>query len=224
LLQPGDLVPSELELVEALKIGRQTLRQALAKLVDEGLLERFPGKGTFVCDNSAQRDFYLDRSFSQQMTDLGKKTWSKVLCQEMGTIDDNAPSMLQVKMGAPCLYLTRLRYAEKTPIGYQEAITLTEFCRDLVTHDFSHDSLYRILSEEYKLEISEISHVVNALNATEDIARLLEIEPGAPVLLEKSVTFLINGDPIEATSSYFRADKHQYSVRFKYLGSKNGAA
>ena len=220
VIQPGEMIPTELELGNSLKIGRQTLRQALSKLVDEGLLERFSGRGTFVRDNTSKRDFYLDRSFSQEMAELGKTTRSRILFQSMNNIDNQAPELLKVKMGAPCLHLTRLRYADNTPIGLQETIILTEYCPNLDEHDFSNDSLYRILSEVYKLEISEIYHVVNAISASKEMAELLEIEQGSPVLMEKSVTYLSNGDPIEATSSYFRADKHLYSVRFKYLGSK----
>ena len=79
LFKPGDLLPSEIEFARSLHIGRQTLRQAMSKLVEEGLVERFSGRGTFVCDNKVGKDFYLDRSFSQEMTELGKKAHSKVI-------------------------------------------------------------------------------------------------------------------------------------------------
>ncbi len=218
--KPGDMLPPEIELVQSLDVGRQTLRQALSKLVAEGLVERFSGKGSFVRDTYSKQDFYLDRSFSQEMAEQGKKTHSKIIYQALDVVDARAPISLQIKKGTPCLYLTRLRYGDGVPVGLQEAIILTEYCPGLEQHDFSHDSLYRVLSEVYKLEISEIYHIVNAVKATEEHAGFLEIDIGSPLLSEKSVTYLANGDPIEATSSYFRADQHQYSVRFKYLGSK----
>jgi GntR family transcriptional regulator len=220
IIKSGEMLPPEMELVQSLDIGRQTLRQALSKLVSEGLMERFSGRGTFVRDIHPKRDFYLDRSFSQEMAEQGKKTTSKILYQAMGMVDKDAPKSLQVKKGAPCYYLTRLRYGDDIPIGLQEAVILTEYCPGLERHNFASDSLFRVLSEVYKLEIAEIYHIVNAVNATEDLAGFLEVEIGSPLLLEKSVTFLANGDPIEATSSYFRADQHQYSARLKYMGSK----
>jgi GntR family transcriptional regulator len=195
----------------------------MSKLVEVGLVERFSGRGTFVRSDIQKRDFYLDRSFSQEMAELGKKARSKILHISHDVIDERAPLLLQTKMGAPCLYLTRLRYGDNIPIGLQEAIILTERCPDLDKHDFTQESLFRVLSEVYKFEISEIYHIVNAIIADEEKANLLKIETGAPLLFEKSVTFLSNGEPIESTTSYFRADKYQYSVRFKYLGSKNNS-
>ena len=221
LFKPGDLLPSEIELAHSLNIGRQTLRQAMSKLVEEGLIERFSGRGTFVCEKKAGNDFLLDRSFSQEMTELGIKPHSKILLKSNDVININDPPCFQKKLGAPCLHLTRLRYGDKIPIGFQEAIILTEHCQDLDKHDFTTESLFRVLTEIYGLEISEIYHVVNAILSSELLANLLEIKIGTPLLLEKSVTFLSDGEPIEATTSYFRADKYEYSVRFKYLGTKN---
>ena len=75
---PGDTLPSEIELAQSLNIGRQTLRQAMSQLVKEGLVERFSGRGTFICERKTGNDFYLDRSFSQEMTELGKTASAKV--------------------------------------------------------------------------------------------------------------------------------------------------
>ena len=220
IFKQGDLLPSEFDLAHSLKIGRQTLRQAMSQLVEEGLIERFSGRGTFVCEKKTRNDFFLDRSFSQEMADLGKKTRSRVLNISSELIDERAPRCFQNKLGATCLHLSRLRYGDDLPIGLQEAIILTEHCAGLEKHDFTKESLFRIITEVYGLEISEIYHVVNAVISTEVNAKLLAIKTGAPLLLEKSITFLANGEPIEATTSYFRADKYEYSVRFRYMGSK----
>jgi len=220
IFKQGELLPSEIVLAQSLNIGRQTLRQAMSKLVEEGLVERFSGRGTFVCEKKIRNDFFLDRSFSQEMAELGKTTSSKVINISNEVIDDRAPRCFLKKLGAPCLHLTRLRYGDEIPIGLQEAIILTERCPDLNKHDFTKESLYRVITEIYGLEISEIYHIVNAIISTKAHAKLLEIKTGAPLLLEKSITFLADGEPIEATTSYFRADKYEYSVRFRYMGSK----
>jgi GntR family transcriptional regulator len=217
---PGELLPSEIELAQSLDIGRQTIRQAMAQLVDEGLVERFSGRGTFIRESRARNNFYLDRSFSQEMEELGKTASAKILNISLEKINEKSPACFQKMLGAPCLHLTRLRYGDGTPIGLQEAIILTENCPGLEKHDFTKESLFRVITEGYGLEISEIYHVVNAVFSTEKHANLLEIKTGAPLLLEKSVTYLSNGEPIEATTSYFRADKYEYSVRFRYMGSK----
>jgi len=219
LFKDGDLLPPEIELAKTLKVSRQTLRKTMAHLVEEGLVERFSGRGTFVKDKNLSNEFFMDRSFSQQMVDLGKTTHSKVLNISNGVVDDRVSELSSNKQGAPCLYLTRLRYGDEIPIGLQEAIILTERCPDLDKYDFTKESLFHILTVDYNLVISEIYHIVNAVNAPVEYAELLGINTGAPLLLEKSVTFLSDKEPIEATTSYFRADRYKYSVRFRYANS-----
>lgn len=218
--KPGDMLPPETELAKILKVGRQTIRQAMAQLVDDGWIERFSGRGTFVCERKTRNDFFLDRSFSQEMEELGKKATAKVLKKVIGRIEPSSPKCFLNRLNSPCLYLTRLRYGDQEPIGLQEAVILTERCPGLENHDFTHESLFRVLTETYGLEIAEIYHVVNAVMATKSIADLLEIKTGSPILLEKSITYLSDKTPIEATTSHFRADKYEYSVRFRYMGSK----
>ena len=149
-----------------------------------------------------------------------KNNIKKVLYISQGVVDERATELLPNKQGAPCLYLTRLRYGNDIPIGLQKAIILTEHCPDLDKHDFTKESLFHIITEDYNLVISEIYHIVNAVIATVEYAELLRINPGDPWLLEKSVTFLSDKEPIEATTSYFRADRYKYSVRFRYMNCK----
>jgi len=134
-------------------------------------------------------------------------------------IDNNSHTCFLKYQGFPCLHLTRLRYGDENPIGWQDAIILIERCPGLEKHDFNKESLYRIITEVYGLEISEISHKVNAVISNEENAKLLDINVGDPLLLEKAVAYLTDGKPIEATTSLFRADKYEYSVKFKYMGS-----
>jgi DNA-binding LacI/PurR family transcriptional regulator len=55
LYQPGERLPSEVELATQLSVSRGTVRQALTALVVEGLLRTIPGRGTFVSNGSAQQ-------------------------------------------------------------------------------------------------------------------------------------------------------------------------
>jgi len=85
-LAAGEMLPPEIDLANFFSVGRHTIRQALSKLVDERLVERFSGRGTFVCKNEKQENFYLDRSFTQQMAALGLEAHSKVLEKNRGRL------------------------------------------------------------------------------------------------------------------------------------------
>ncbi len=70
-LQPGDMLPAEHDLAQAYQVSRQTLRQAVGALAAEGLLERTPGRGTTVLSGQSRLKFFLDKSFAQQMLEMG---------------------------------------------------------------------------------------------------------------------------------------------------------
>jgi GntR family transcriptional regulator len=73
IIPPGGMLPPEMEICQAYSVGRQTIRQAISRLVDDDLLERFAGRGTFVRTQPSHTQFFLDRSFSQQMREMGHK-------------------------------------------------------------------------------------------------------------------------------------------------------
>jgi len=215
-LRIGDMLPPEKELSRAYHVGRQTIREALTRLVNENLLERYAGRGTFVSAPPDRTKFYLDRSFTQQMADLGTESHSRVLRVSTGIIGDSMPLALHKKMGRPCLSLVRLRFGGSEPIGIQSAVVVTERCPDLDQHDFNQESLYNVLFTHYKLAIAEINNFVSAVSATDLQADLLQTSPNAPLLLVRTTAYLDNNEPIEANTSYYRADKYEFSSTHSY--------
>jgi len=211
-LNPGDQLPPELELCKAYHVGRQTVRQAIARLVDDHLLERFSGRGTFIRARVDPARFYLDRSFTQQMAEMGIQAHSKVLRQSLGVIDESAPAVFRSSLGSPCLYLMRLRFGNQQPVGVQTSLILLDRCPGLDTFDFNQASLYQVLSTHYRLTIVQISHSVSAVAASSLHADLLQTVPGSPLLLVRTAAYLAEREPIEATTSYYRADKYEFST------------
>ena len=210
ILPPGATLPPEVEICQVYGVGRQTIRRAIARLVDENLVERYAGRGTFIRDLRQRGSFHLDRSFSQHIKDLGMQPHSKSLCQEEGTIDEDAPHQLQKHRGKPCLYLERVRYGDQDPICYQSTTVLTEGCDNIADYDFGEESLYSVLANQYGLIITRIDHLIRAVAADDYRAELLEIQPGEPLLLVITTARLQNGDIIEITYSHYRADRYEY--------------
>ncbi len=93
IILPGEMLPPEMDICQAYSVGRQTVRQAIARLVDEDLVERFAGRGTFVREQPNHIQFFLDRSFSQQMRELGRIPNSRLLSQRAGTVDLDVPAL-----------------------------------------------------------------------------------------------------------------------------------
>ncbi|MFC2028698.1 GntR family transcriptional regulator [Chloroflexota bacterium] len=215
-LTPNEMFPTEMELTELFSVGRHTIREALSKLVDDGFIERYSGRGTFVRELKDRESFYLDRSFSHQIAALGLVAHSKVLENFTGIIDSNSPLSLQKKRGVPFLQLTRIRYGNDIQLGVQTAILLIDRCPDIQQYDFSKESLYHILSSIYHLKISEIHNEISAGTAAENQSSLIGVEVGDPILIENTVTYLADGEPIEATNGFYRSDRYNYNIRYKY--------
>jgi GntR family transcriptional regulator len=211
ILSPGDMLPPELDICQAYNVGRQTVRQAIARLVDEGLVERFAGRGTFVREQPNHIQFFLDRSFSQQMREMGRIPNSRLLSQQVGTVDMDVPSM-QAYQGKPCLTLERLRLGDSEPICHQTSTILSERCPGIEEQDFGNQSLYETLATRYQLMISRIDHVVRAVAADGYRADLLEVEEGTPLLFVGTATYLEDEELIEYSTSYYRADRYEYST------------
>jgi GntR family transcriptional regulator len=209
-IPPGAILPPEMEICKAYGVGRQTVRQAIARLVDDNLVDRYAGKGTFVRDHAERASFHLDRSFSQHVRDLGMVPGSKKLCQEDGVVSAEAHQQLHKHLGAPCLYLERIRYGDQVPICYQATTVLIQRCLGLDQHDFEQESLYEVLAQEYNLIITRIEHVIRAVAADNYRAELLKVDPGAPLLFVTTGAYLENGEIIEVSLSHYRADRYEY--------------
>ena len=215
-LKPGDMLPPEVTLSQAYNVGRETIRHAILRLVDENIVERKAGRGTVIIAQKARLQFYLDRSFAQQMVEMGLKPHSEVLKINAGVIDVTSPESLHKLSGSRCLTLVRLRFGDQTPIGIQYTTVITELCPNLINHDFINESLYNILWTEYKLPIVRINQVISAVTADEWHCSLLKTQSGVPLLLVRTTAYLDNGEPIESTTSYYRADKYLYSTSHEY--------
>ena len=210
IIPPGALLPPETEICQAYGVGRQTVRRAIARLVDENLVERYAGRGTFIRDQVERASFHLDRSFSQHIKDSGAVPRSKTLCQEKDWVNKDAPQQLHAHIGKTCLNIERVRYSDNEPICYQTTTVLTERCAGLNDYDFGVESLYTILAKEFGLIITRIDHLIRAVAADDYRAELLEVPPGSPLLSVTTVAYLEDGEIIEATFSHYRADRYEY--------------
>lgn len=215
MLAPDDLLPPEVELSKLYGVGRQTIRMALSRLVAEKLIARRAGRGTMVLAEPDRKSFYLDRSFTHQMADLGMTASSRVLHAARGVVGTNAPKDLRDSHGRPCFYLVRLRYGGDQPIGLQYTTILTQRCADIDRFNFNAESLYGVLSSHYHLVIHSITHRISALSADESQADLLGVRPGDALLQVSCIAYLDDHEIIESSVSYYRTDKYEFTITEK---------
>ncbi|HUN06712.1 MAG TPA: GntR family transcriptional regulator [Aggregatilineales bacterium] len=217
-LNPTDTLPPETELSRLYGVGRQTIRMALSRLVTDRLIARQAGRGTFILTPPDRSRFYLDQSFSRQMAEMGMKPTSRILDSATGSLDANAPRALHSRLGAPYLYLARLRLGDNQPIGLQYSTIVIDRCPTLPSHDFTRESLYDVLANQYHLSIGQILHSITAVAADATESDALQVPESAPLLQVNTVTSLEGGEVIEFSISYYRADLYEYSTTHTYRG------
>lgn len=114
-LKIGDLLPSEAELCRALDISRNTARQAIGELEDEGLVVRKRGKGTFVADPNNNRRG-VRYSFTTEVSSLGKTPSSTLV--DFGVVIPTRAicQRMDLQEGTPVYCFTRVRNVDGEPL------------------------------------------------------------------------------------------------------------
>lgn len=210
---PGMPIPSERELCQRNGISRMTARQAVTELVNEGLLYREQGKGTFVGQAKIPQQLISLTGFTEDMQSREQRPGARVLDAEMWHADVETAERLRIKLGQPVYRLRRLRLSDTEPLAIEDVCVCFIGCERLLERDFEHDSLYRILIERFDIPPVAAEQEIEAGLADSDEASLLEIAPGSPVLRTRRVTTTRRGHPIEFAQSVYRGDKYRFYTR-----------
>lgn len=151
VLQPGDMLPTEVSLMEKYDLSRSTVRQAMSDLVHKGYVVREKSKGTFVKDINATLS-YKDRvkGFGQFSRQDGRKEFTnKVLVQKVITVPSYIVEYLKVKPTKEVFYLKRVRSVDGIPVVYAEDWVCREKCKGIEDVDFTKNSLLDVLEDKF---------------------------------------------------------------------------
>lgn len=218
--QDGALLPNEVDLANELAISRTTLRQALNKLVYEGLLIRKKGVGTKVADPTISSKSVNWLSFSQEMKARGIPIKNFELHVSWAFPEPAVANFLNVKTDQKILKLERLRGRPEGPFVY--FVSYFHPRTGLTGEEDFKRPLYDILEADYKV-ISELSkEEISAKAADKFIAGKLEIDPGSPILFRRRFVYDQTEQPIEYNLGYYKADSFVYTVESRRNQSQKG--
>ncbi|MDX1621932.1 MAG: GntR family transcriptional regulator [Nitriliruptorales bacterium] len=211
--EPGDLLPSEAKLCETYGISRTAVRQALDELVDEGLVQKEKGRGTFVSQPKVA-DFVVQelRGFFEEMTRRGEEVRTDVLGLEVVDAPPDVVPELQLRMGDECVRLDRIRRIDSTPIVVVRTHLPASRFGAIAERDMREASLYRILSDEFDVHPGGGRRRFEAVTADDDVADALGIDPGGAVLKLTAVNFDQDDVPFEHFVAWYRGDLTAFDV------------
>lgn len=216
--RPGDKLPSEREFCETFQISRITVRKALDSLAAEGLIQTNKGIGTFVSEKK-----YLEKwasfpiGFTDSLTGQGFRIETQVLTMETIPAADKISKELELSPGTFVMHLHRLRFIAQEPILIVSSYLPQHLVPEIEKIDFTRKSLYQILRDDYGFKLDKVKRGIEAVAATEDEARLLQVQLGAPLLQIESTSYAPDGKPVE----YFLAKRRGDRTRFEFELSKH---
>ena len=205
---PGSPAPSERELVRHFGVARMTVRQAVDALVAEGLLERIPGRGTFVATPRSRAGRLL--SHTEELGIRGLTGQSQTLVAREERAGPGVAKALAISEGDLVVHWRRVRRAENVPLAVEDAYLNAALVPGLV-QPVMPASLYAALAER-GLRPSWAEDSVKADAATAEEARLLEVGVGSPVL-RVSRRGVAGETPVHVSRSTYRGDRYTFWVR-----------
>ena len=213
-LKPGDQLPPERELSEQFRMSRMTVRQALNQLVNDGLLFRVQGKGTFVARPKITQNLWQLSSFTEDMLSRGMKPGAVVIEQEIIHADHKLAEYFQLEKDMRLIKIRRLRTADGEPIALETTHLPYHAFSGILEKDLQ-GSLYELLAREYSIVLVRARQSIEARDARPLEAGLLKIPEKTPVLIIERLSYDNNMHVIEYVNSCYRADKYKFYVELQ---------
>jgi GntR family transcriptional regulator len=210
----GERLASESALCDHFGISRTTVRQALARLEQEGMVTRRKGFGTFAAEAAprmwlvqSQEGFFHDEVFR-----LGRSVSSQILRRDIAPLPSWATTGLELPEGSRGVVMERLRSVDGN-LALVVTDCLPEHLAPTVLGMDGTDSLYQRLREEHHLEVAGGRRFMEAVVAGEKLGRKLEVEPAAPLVFIESVSWDSEMRPFHCYRSWLRTDRMRVEVQ-----------
>lgn len=213
VLEVGQKIASERVLAEEFGVSRMTARQALLHLTDRGYLETRTGQGTFVGSPRIRQELSTLTGFTEEMARQGRRTASLVLFADTVPADRACAEALRLASREKVHRLVRVRLVEEAPVAHE----ITEISASaapglLEMADYSRQSLYQVLRENYGLRPTTAEQSLAAGIAEPAVAAALRLDAATPVLKLTRLTAGRDATPFEFVRSVYRGDSFVMNV------------
>jgi GntR family transcriptional regulator len=204
-LRPGDRLPTEPEISRSHQVSRITVRHALDVLRHRGLIERFPGRGSFVASADSISVWNIrsvdDLVRAGAETEITILDWTEVA---------PSPAITERLLSGARGRVYRLRGIRRrgpVPLYYVEVHTPAEIGRQIHRHDLAHHTVLEVISDKLGMTVATGTEEISASVADTVLARRLRVRVGSPLLILEIIFFGVEGHPLEHTKAWYRADQ-----------------
>ena len=214
----ADRLPTEDELMREFIVGRHTIRAAVSKLVDEGLLERFPGRGTFVLPPERRASLWRIRSL-EDILDQKFPEPPRIISAKFRSAksDQEGAEALQLNRNEQMFCIVALRTSEGHPHSCSKIMLPQDIgnaLSDKLSEEIKSGPVIRAVERHCRVLIDRAVQSATAEAATNDVAKLLDIKSGDAVLVLARTYFTTEGRPIEYARMFGRPDRYRHTIEF----------
>ncbi|QRM57473.1 histidine utilization repressor [Sinorhizobium sp. BG8] len=206
-------LPSEHELVSTLGVSRMTVHRALRELTSEGHLRRIQGVGTFVAPPKPQSTLIEISNIINEIRARGSKHRAQVVVLER--IEHPEPELLlafEFPTSKPVDHSVVIHFENDLPVQLEERYVNPDLVSDYISQDFTSSATYDYL--QHSTPLTEVEHLISAVPAGDENARLLHIRPTDSCLVLHRKTWT---GPVVATVNTLTYVGSRYSLGSRYL-------
>jgi GntR family transcriptional regulator len=208
----GTKIPSEKTLMEIYNLSRDTVRKTLNLLVQEKILYKVQGSGTYVANEVFNQTLLKFYSFTDEMKKLGKTPTSKIISFDEV---ENRGEELELFENLNKVYrLIRLRLADNKPVMYEITYLNPTLLKELSLEKLKEKPLYEIIRKDYKLVFKKAIEKYKAVIPNKEILANLEMKE-SKACMELNRLVYSKGELLEYTKSFARGDKLTFEIELK---------
>lgn len=215
-LRPQDRVPSENELVEAMKVSRMTANRALRELTNEGYVNRIAGRGTFVSDFRARSHVLEVHDINDEIVRRGHVHTCEVVRQSRQHARGEVAKALDVEQGTDIFHLLLVHFENGTPIQIEDRHVVADFAPECLEQDFRHITPSAYLTAVSPLQ--EAEQVVRATLPNAAVRQRLQIADDEASLVVIRRTYS-HGRPVTFTRLHHPGSRYELTGRYTPPGT-----
>lgn len=208
-------LPSENELSELFSVSRITIRQALHKLSQDGLIFKVHGKGTFVSKPKAYQNITQLQGFAEAMSSSGHHILNEVLSIELIEAPLKVVSKLKLAVRSQVAEIKRVRLLNNEPVSYELTYLPAEIGLQLQNKqvDLRVSDIFTAIEQDLSIPLGYADLNIDAIQADDELAQLLSVDIHTPILRVERLTHDANEHPIDYEYLYFSGESFQYQLR-----------
>ena len=213
-MEVGQAFPSESALLKEFHVSRVTIRRALADLASDGLIRRIKGKGAFVGPKPAKQIPKLTGLINDLMT-WKRNAMAKVLERAPVKATSEVAAKLGLEPDEIVVRIKRVRYVDDAPLAYVVAHFPRRIGLLVLDEDLDRTPIVTLLSSKHGIPILEARQSIQASLADAELAALLEVPVGSPILQIERVYYTKDGKPVNFVRSSYRADRYHFTATMR---------